>query len=160
MLKAAEICERWLRDFTCSKRHWRAAWALDPVRADAVFYLGQHHRLQRDGRAAVRALGPSRNFILRYNFLILLDIIVKQFDTMYHLPRSRGDRGREGREGEGGVAQQRGAAAARMPRGFAGRPEHGARCAAQAKFLRQAAKLAMPDRHNYQWPYLYEVATH
>lgn len=132
MLKAAEICERWLRDFTCSKRHWRAAWALDPVRADAVFYLGQHHRLQRDGRAAVRALSP----------------------------RSRGDRGREGREGEGGVAQQRGAAAARMPRGLAGRPEHGARCAAQAKFLRQAAKLAMPDRHNYQWPYLYEVATH
>ena len=41
MLKAAEICERWLHDAACSLDYWGQAWRLDPPRADAPFYIGQ-----------------------------------------------------------------------------------------------------------------------
>jgi len=81
MLKAAEICERWLRDYECSKNYWLQAWEVDPPRADAVFYIGQHYRLQQDGKNA-------------------------------------------------------------------------------SKYLREAAKLQMPTRKNYQWPYLYTCLRH
>lgn len=56
MLKAAEICERWLFNSTCCLQHWQAAWDLDPPRADAPFYIGQHYRLRRDGKNAVKYL--------------------------------------------------------------------------------------------------------
>ena len=81
MLKAAEICERWLYNSTCCLDYWGQAWKLDPPRADAPFYIGQHYRLRRDGLNAV-------------------------------------------------------------------------------KILRETAKMTMPRRNNFQWPYLYECLRH
>lgn len=56
MLKAAEICERYTFDHKCCLKWWTRAWELDPPRADAVFYIGQHYRLRRDGKNAVKYL--------------------------------------------------------------------------------------------------------
>ena len=47
MLKAGEVCERYLSDLACSTKWWSRAFALDPERAEAPFYLGQHYRLRR-----------------------------------------------------------------------------------------------------------------
>jgi hypothetical protein len=53
MIKAGEICERYLADPACARAMWSRAAALDPARADAHFYLAQHHRLRGDPAAAV-----------------------------------------------------------------------------------------------------------
>ena len=45
LLKAGEICERYLADYQCSTSMWSKAHRLDSERVDALFYLGQHFRL-------------------------------------------------------------------------------------------------------------------
>eukprot|EP00961_Rhodomonas_salina_P129850 1748980-Rhodomonas_salina.3 len=47
MVKVGELCERWLWDYDCSLDWWSRALAMDPDRAEAGFYLGQHFRLRR-----------------------------------------------------------------------------------------------------------------
>mmetsp|Transcript_45406 Transcript_45406/g.106647 ORF Transcript_45406/g.106647 Transcript_45406/m.106647 type:complete len:580 (-) Transcript_45406:109-1848(-) len=47
MLKAGEICERYMADYECSIGMWTRATELDPERADGWFYIGQHWRLAR-----------------------------------------------------------------------------------------------------------------
>jgi len=64
MLKAAEICERWLYDSNCCLDYWGQAWKLDPPRADAPFYIGQHYRLRRDGANAVKYLRKTKRLVM------------------------------------------------------------------------------------------------
>jgi len=45
MLKLAEIHERYLRDWNKAEAYYRRCIALDDVRADPHFYIGQHYRL-------------------------------------------------------------------------------------------------------------------
>jgi hypothetical protein len=53
MLKAGEICERWLADYQCSQDTWHMAHKLDPERVDALFYIGQHWRLAQQPARAI-----------------------------------------------------------------------------------------------------------
>jgi len=45
MIKAAEICERYLGDYQCSVSQWKTAQRFDPDRADTFFYISQHYNL-------------------------------------------------------------------------------------------------------------------
>ncbi len=55
MIKAGEICERYLFDYDCALAMWTRAVDLDPARGDAYFYIAQQHRLRRGDPAAAAA---------------------------------------------------------------------------------------------------------
>jgi len=86
MLKAAEICERYLFDYECSLRMWNKAKELDPERVDTYFYIGQHYRLAQQPdlafpylEQAVKLQYPPRS-LFQWNML---------YDCLRHLELGR-----------------------------------------------------------------------
>jgi len=59
MLKAGEVCERYLADYECSLGMWTKAYELDPERVDAYFYIGQHYRLAQNPPLAIKWLSDA-----------------------------------------------------------------------------------------------------
>ena len=59
MLKAGEVCERYLADYECSIGMWTKAYELDPERVDALFYIGQHWRLAQRPPLAIKWLSDA-----------------------------------------------------------------------------------------------------
>lgn len=75
VLKLGEIYERFKRDWNESEKYYELCVELDPERADAWFYLGQHYRLTGDFQRALpllhnaAVLPPPERSLFQWHYL-------------------------------------------------------------------------------------------